>query len=109
MTTGTTFASFYTSFTRRGLSSELVFESPEADLNLARYGSLLVRKGEMEAAYGGALDWQELPDRKATRVADYLPDVDVTTEDRCDEYLAWSLDRHSRLRAALAAVGGVSP
>lgn len=109
MTTGTTFASFYTSFTRRGLSSEVVFESPDPELNRARFEFLLARQAEMEAAYGGALDWQELPDRKATRVADYLPEVDVMAEKNWDEYLTWLLDRHSRLRVALQAVGGVSP
>lgn len=109
MTTGTTSASFYTSFTRRGLSSELVFESPDPELNTERYNELLAKKSEMELAYGGPLDWQELPDRKSTRVADYLPDADVAAADRWDEYLAWLMDRHSRLRLALNSVGGVSP
>lgn len=58
-------------------------------------------------AYGGALDWQELADRKATRVADYLSDADVAHEKEWDNYLAWTLDRQTRLRSALAAIGGI--
>ena len=106
-TTGSSGATYYTSFTRRGLSSELVFESPDALVNTARYESLLEQRRDLEAAYGGPLDWQELADRKATRVADYLPDADVTREPEWDKYLAWVLDRQTRLRAALAAIGGI--
>ena len=31
----------------------------------------------------------ELPGRKATRVADYLPDADVATQEHWDQYLDW--------------------
>jgi hypothetical protein len=106
MTTGTSGATHYTSFTRRGLSSELVFESPDANVNLARFQALRARQAEMEELYGEPLDWQD-PGRKATRVADYLPGADVALEDSWDNYLEWLLDRQSRLRNALAAVGGV--
>ena len=108
-TTGTSGVSHYTSFTRRGLSSELVFESPDADLNTARFQALQAHREEVEASYGGPLEWQELSGRKATRVADYLPDADVTDEGDWDQYLAWLLDRQTRLRAALTSVGGVPP
>jgi hypothetical protein len=84
----------------------LVFESPDADLNTARFQALQAHREAVEASYGGPLEWQELPGRKATRVADYLPDADVT-EDDWDQYLAWLLDRQTRLRAALTSVGGV--
>lgn len=103
-TTGTSGVSHYTSFTRRGLSSELVFESSDADLNIARYQALRAHRDAVESTYGGPLEWQELPGRKATRVADYLPDADVTEEDDWDHYLVWLLDRQTRLRAAVADV-----
>lgn len=107
MTAGVTGATYYTSFTRRGLSSELVFESPNADVNLARFQALLAKREQMEVAYGGALDWQDLPGKKATRVADYLPDADLALEDEWDTYLEWLHDRQSRLRSSLAATGGI--
>jgi len=107
MTTGTTGATHYTSFTKRGLSSELVFESPDADINSARFDALRKHQAEMEAEYGAELDWQELPNRKATRVAVYLSGADVSIEENWDAYLSWLLDHQTRLRGALAAVGGV--
>lgn len=63
-TTGTTGVSYYTSFTKRGLSSELVFELPDAEVNLARFQALQTHRQQMEAVYGDPLDWQEMPGRE---------------------------------------------
>jgi len=106
-TAGVAGAVFYTTFTRQGLSSELVFESPNGALNTARLEMLREQRRELEAAYGSSLDWQDMPGRKATRVAEYLPDADVAVREEWDTYLEWLLDRQARLRGALAAVGGV--
>jgi hypothetical protein len=108
MTAGVLGITYYTSFTRQGLSSEPVFESPEADINSIRFEKLQARRHELEEVYGGVLDWQELQGRKATRVAEYLPDADVTEEEEWSSYLEWLLDRQSRLRDAIAAVGGLA-
>lgn len=107
MTTGIAGAMYYTSFTRRGLSSELVFESPEAWVNTSRLESLEAQKDTVEGGYRRTLDWQRLPGRKATRVADYSLDADVAREEPGDSYVEWLLDRQTRLRAACSAVGGV--
>lgn len=107
MTAGSPGATFYTTFTRRGLSSELVFESQDAATNTARYSALLRSKDELEDAYGFRLDWQDLPGRKATRVADYLRDAQIIREDEWPAYLEWLLDRQQRLRNALTRVGGI--
>ena len=106
-TSGVSGVTFYTSFTKQGLSSELVFESSDAAINMARFDELKAHQQEMEAAYESPLDWQALPGRKATRVAEYLPDADVTIQEHWDQYLAWLLDRQTRLREALAAAGGI--
>lgn len=105
-TTGISGVTYYTSFTKQGLSSELVFESPDAAINTTRFEALETHRQELAAAYGGALEWQSLPGRKATRIAEYLPDADVTMQEEWDRYLKWLLDRQNRLRDALAAVGG---
>jgi hypothetical protein len=107
MTAGVAGATYYTSFTRRGLSSELVFESSDQAINAARLEVLEGQRAKMEAVYGGSLDWQPLPHRKATRVAEYLPNADVVVREEWDSYLEWLLDRQTRLREALSAVGGV--
>ena len=108
MTAGIAGATYCTAFTNRGLSSHVVLESPDADVNLARFQALKANQSEMEQVYGLPLDWEEMPGRKSTRVADYLPDADVNSEDNWDQYLDWLLDRQTRLRNALAAVGGVT-
>lgn len=107
MSTGTSYATFSTAFTRQGLSSELVFEAPQPEVNLTRYDAIVARRAEFLSAYGGELQFLPLEGRKKTAVAEYLSDVDVTDEARWPEYLDWLLDRQTRLRAALAAVGGV--
>ncbi len=107
MTSGTMGATFYTAFTRRGLSSQLVFEDPDATVNAARFDVVESRRLEMEQAYGGKLEFEPLPNRKATRIADYLAEADVAKEAEWDAYRDWLLDRQTRLRAAVAAVGGV--
>jgi hypothetical protein len=108
MSAGITGMTYYTSFTRQGLSSELDFESPETDTNTARFEKLQARQLELDEAYRGVLDWQEMQGRKATRVAEYLPDADVTAQEEWGSYLEWLLDRQSRLRVAVAALGGLA-
>jgi hypothetical protein len=108
-TSGASSITFYTSFTKRGLSSELVFESPQTALNTARFEALQGRRNDLETAYGSTLEWQSLPGRKASRVAEYLPEADVGIEEEWESYLAWILDRQTRLRGALHAIGGLPP
>lgn len=109
MTTGTMGATYYTAFTRRGLSSQLVFEDPDPEVNQTRFDAVVTRLGEMAATYVGTLDFEPLPGRKSTRIAEYLPDADVAREKQWDTYLTWLLERQTSLRAALAAIGGVPP
>lgn len=109
MTSGTAGATHYTSFTRQGLSSELVFEHPDPAVNMARLEALEEQESSINSTYGGVLEFQRLPNRKSTRIAEYLADADVEHTDRWDEYLEWLLDRQTRLRTSLAAAGGVPP
>jgi len=94
-------------FTRRGLSSELYFGASDSDLNTARFETLSVVRDEIEDAYGATLDWQAMPGRKATRIAEYLPGADVAREQDWPGYLDWLIDRQGRLRRAVEMVGGV--
>ena len=107
MTTGVGGATYSTAFTRQGLSSELVFDSPDPATNSARFEILEAQKERVEETYGAALDWQPLPGRKSARVAEYFGDADVSVREEWDSYLSWLLDRQTRLRDALSAVGGV--
>ena len=58
------------SFTKRRLSSELVFGSPDADVSRARFTVLKAREAEIKQVYRSALDSQDLPGRNAIRVAE---------------------------------------
>lgn len=107
MPTGLTGASFYAYFTKRGLSSELYFESPNAELNTSLYESLLQSREQFEQAYGGSLDWQPMEGSKATRIGEYLAGAAVTSESEWAQYIDWLLDRQTRLRGAVDAVGGL--
>lgn len=104
--TGVSNATYYTTFTKQGLSSELVFESADAAINTARLNILQTQKASLEAAYGSPLEWQAIPSRKSTRIADYLPGADVENAGEWNDYIDWLLDRQIRLRRAISSVGG---
>lgn len=107
MPTGTSNVSYYCYFMGGRLGSEIDFEDPDPATNDARLRALEARKADIEAAYGGPLDWQEMKGRKATRIADYLPDSVIDDTNRWEEYLTWLLERQRRLRRAITSVGGV--
>jgi hypothetical protein len=70
----------------------------------AIFNHLHSQREALEAAYGGRLDWEDLPNARACRIADYRSDSDVTRVDQHDIYLTWFFDVGTRLRKALAAV-----
>ena len=55
--------------------------------NLAKY------KMEIEGKLGFELDWQELPEAQASRVASWYPDAPIENEARWGEYLDWLTQR----------------
>jgi len=55
----------------------------------ARFAALLTQKDTIERALEFELDWQELPDAKACRIATYYPNASIENEARWDEYLQW--------------------
>jgi hypothetical protein len=59
-------------------------------------------KEKIEREFGDVLLWQELPGKKASRVALYLTGIDPTDEDRWQEYHAWMLDKMERFKRVFA-------
>jgi Domain of unknown function (DUF4268) len=47
------------------------------------------------------LTWEELPNRRACRIADYRDGCSISDTDRYEEYIDWFLDAGTRLRACL--------
>jgi hypothetical protein len=65
---------------------ELYFSGSDSKKNFA---NLELNKNEIETDLGFELDWQELPDAKACRVASWYPDASLVDESRWAEYLGW--------------------
>ncbi len=62
------------------------------------------RKEEIEGIYGTGLAWEDLPGRRASRIADY-GEGDVPNVDEHDVYIDWFFNSLGRLRAALDGPG----
>ena len=58
----------------------------------------------LEDAYGRPLFFEELPGKRACRIADYRGGADVTDIDNFDEFIDWFFDSGARLRKALATI-----
>lgn len=86
------------------LRHELYIDTGDGDRNLELFEYLRDRKDQIETAYGRALSWEELPTRRACRIADYKEGASVMDKDRYDEFIEWFLDAGTRLRAALGAI-----
>ena len=57
------------------------------------FAALSTQKNDIEAKLGFALDWQELPDAAACRIASWCPNVSLEDESRWEEYLQWLTTR----------------
>lgn len=53
------------------------------------FANLVAQKQEIESKLGFPLDWQELPDVMACRIATWYPNASIEDEGRWDEYLDW--------------------
>lgn len=107
MTAGVRGATYYVSYFKRGVTSEIYFEHPDAAVNQAWWQYFYDRREALESAYGGPLEFLDMPNRKGARISDHLPGAVITDEQAWGEHLAWMLDRQARLRAAVASLGGV--
>ena len=53
------------------------------------FANLLAQKNDIEGKLGFELDWQELPDAKACRIATWYSHASIEDESRWNEYLDW--------------------
>ena len=93
---------------RRRLRNEIYIDTGNREHNERIFRLLRNQKEAFEAAYGRALEWEDLPNVRACRIADYRDDADVTYEDRHDEFIDWMIDAGVRVRRALA-VANIPP
>jgi hypothetical protein len=83
------------------LGVELWIEGTEAKQHFA---NLSAHKQEIEDKLGFELDWQELPDAKACRIAAWYPHVSIEDESRWNEYLDWLTQRLVKMDQALRPI-----
>jgi hypothetical protein len=87
------------------LRVELYIDTGYAEKNLEIFEHLSDHRDEIEQVYGGELAWEELPSRRACRIAAYKNGgCTILDQNRHDEYIDWLLDTGDRLRKALATV-----
>jgi len=88
---------------RHQLRHELYIDGGDADANDALFASLLSQRDALERAYGRELQFEELPNKRASRIAEYA-DGDVSEVARHEEFIEWFLDAGERIRRALASI-----
>ncbi len=76
---------------------------PGADAK-QHFANLSAYKAEIEEKLGFELDWQELPDAKACRVATWYPNASIEDEGRWDEYLGWLTQRLVKMDEVLRPI-----
>lgn len=107
MSAGTANVNWIFTFNSKGLGVQLEFVNPDPAVNTARFEALHSRRQEMEVAFGAPLTWEPMEGYKATRVSTYADVADVAQVERWDQWIDWFVATGERMRAALAAAGGV--
>jgi hypothetical protein len=104
---GVTGATWALSFARFGCRSEIYFEHPDPSTNLARWRVLADRRDDIVAHFGDDLIFDELPNNKGCRIETRLLGPTIDDRGRWSDVLRWMEDTQTRLRSAIAVVGGV--
>jgi hypothetical protein len=68
------------------------------------FANLVAQKGEIEDKLGFEMDWQDLPDAKACRIASWYPQASIENENRWDEYLDWLTQRLVKMDQVLRPI-----
>jgi hypothetical protein len=101
---GTSGLHYSLNFAKQGARSELYFGSSDPEVNAARFEVVQQQRELFEKAYGKELSWEQLPGKKASRVADYLPGASVENTGDWDDYIEWFIAQNSRMRNAFASI-----
>ena len=87
-----------------GARAELTIATGDKNQNKSIYRNLEQRRKEIENSFGGELDWQELPDRKACRICVHFNEYGLTDEEHWDEIILFLADNLAKLRKAFKAL-----
>lgn len=84
----------------RRLRAEYYIDAGSQDINDRVFGDLSALRHSIETAFGGSLSWEDLPGRRASRIAAYRSGEVLTTAEH-EDYIEWFLGTISRLRSAI--------
>lgn len=85
------------------LRNELYIDSGDGETNLELLERFIAVRTAVESAYGRPLEFEDLPGKRACRIAEYR-EGDVSTVDRHDEFIDWFFDAGVRLRRAIQSI-----
>ena len=68
------------------------------------FSNLITQKKEIETSLGFELDWQELPDAKACRIASWHPNAPLEDEARWPSYIDWIVQRLVKMNQVLRPI-----
>lgn len=94
--TGTPGTVFIAIATGRRVLAGVVLHAPAAK---PLFRALEKRRAEIEAAFGEALDWRELPEKKESQIVLQLPGATVTDEAEWARQHAWLLEKLEKFHA----------
>lgn len=83
--------------------AELYIDGGDEDWNLEALRVLRAQAAEIEKEFGEKLDWQEMENRRACRVALYRKGSIMDPQDKLDEYMAWGIEKILRFRQVFDA------
>ncbi|MFW3171371.1 DUF4268 domain-containing protein [Geodermatophilus sp. CPCC 206100] len=108
MSSGVSGVTWSISYAMFGCRSEIYFEHPDAAVNLARWRVLADRRDELQDAFGeGELLFDDLPNNKGCRIETRLLGPKIGDQSNWGTVRDWMISTQERLRAAVAAVGGI--
>jgi hypothetical protein len=87
---------------------ELYIDNGDESANSALFEALRSHEKEIEDAFGGPLSWEDLPNRRACRIAAY-GEGDVVSVDDHDAYVDWFIETGIRFRQALEPYASIAP
>ncbi|REF97518.1 uncharacterized protein DUF4268 [Asanoa ferruginea] len=107
MPSGVSGASWTVSWATFGGRSEIYFGHPDPAVNLTRWQLLDHLRDQITAAYGDELFFDALPEKKGCRIEARRTGPKITDRNAWPDMLTWLVDSQTRLRTAIASVGGV--
>jgi hypothetical protein len=84
-------------FYKSGLSCEIYTKDQSHEI----FHTLLNVRDDFEREFGGALEWDEVEERKSCKITTQMPGTSITSSAEWGSYIDWLIAQQVRLRATL--------